>query len=93
MPLNPVVMVRKMSTAAGPDLNWPLVRFAGTMEKPRSSFSPAAFSPSPIPVWPWHSQHFAVCHTCLPRAMIGSEAAGGRAMYRGAPGGSSTKNA
>ena len=29
MPLNPVVMVRKMSSTAGPDLNWPLVRSAG----------------------------------------------------------------
>ena len=59
-------MVRKMSSTVGPDLNWPRVRSAGTMAKPESSFSPAAFSPSPLPALPWHSQHFASCQTSLP---------------------------
>ena len=40
MPLNPVVMVRKMSSTAGPDLNWPLVRSAGTMVKPMIVLQP-----------------------------------------------------
>src|SRR6266436_3860458 len=57
VPLSPVLMVRKMSPTAGPDLNWPLVRSAGRLGNPKSSFSPGAFSPSPLPVLPWHSQH------------------------------------
>src|SRR3546814_8790929 len=66
-------MVRKMSSTAGPDLNWPVVRSAGRIGKPQSSVRPAAFSPSPSPVCPWHSQHLACCQTSLPRATIASD--------------------
>src|SRR5918994_3924196 len=87
VPLRPVVIVRKMSSTAGPDLNWPLVRSAGTVANPRSSLRPAAFSPSPLPPWPWHSQHFATCQTSLPRSSIVWDGVGGRPIdNRGAGG-------
>src|SRR5271156_2417644 len=86
-------MVLKISPAAGPDLNWPLVRSAGRIGKPKSSFSPAAFSPSPLPVWPWHSQHLALSQMSLPCVTSACDGAGGGGMYNGAPGGCSVNHA
>ena len=61
MPLNPVVRSEDVRDS-GP-MNWPpLGRLAGTMEK-RSHPSARGSSPSPFPVWPWHYQHLAICHT------------------------------
>src|SRR5258706_3843045 len=91
VPDNPVDMVRKMSLTLGPDLNWPVVRLAGGIGKPKSSFSPAAFSPLPLPPSPWHSQHLACFQTSLPWATISTDGTGGWPMKIGAFGGSSMK--
>ena len=34
------------------NLNWPVVRLAGRIGKPKSSMRPSALSPSPVPPWP-----------------------------------------
>src|ERR1700728_2066385 len=81
-----------MSVTAGPDLNWPLVRLAGWMVKPESSFNPAASSPSPLPVSPWHSQHLAWTQTSFPCAIKAGVGGGGAGIYSGWPGGALTKN-
>src|SRR6202167_3270890 len=80
-----------MSVTAGPDLNWPLVRFAGCIGKPESSFNPAASYPSPLPVSPWHSQHLAWIQTSLPCAIKAGVGGGGAGIYSGWPGGALTK--
>src|ERR1700728_5288361 len=80
-----------MSVTDGPDLNWPLVRFAGCMVNPESSFSPGASSPSPLPVSPWHSQHLAWVQTSLPCAINAVVGAGGAGIYSGWPGGENNK--
>src|SRR5262249_34716266 len=91
VPESPVLMVRKMSLTPGPDLNCPVVRLAGGIGKPRSSFRPAAFAPSPLPAWPWHSQHFDDCHTSLPCFSSSAVGAGGWPTWIGGLAGSSTK--
>ena len=42
----------------------------------------APFRRRPCRSWPWHSQHFALCHTSLPRASICCDGAGGSPMYK-----------
>ncbi|MNN91650.1 hypothetical protein D3C81_2097890 [compost metagenome] len=91
VPDSPVLTVRKMSFTDAPDLNCPVVRLAGGIGKPKSSSSPAAFSPSPLPLRPWHSQHLARSQACLPRWISSAEGLGGTPIKIGASGGSSRK--
>ena len=55
VPLNPVLIVLKISSRADPPRNVQLCeRSAGRIERPNSSVRVGADGPSPRPAGPWH---------------------------------------
>ena len=77
VPLNPVLIVRKMSSRVGPPRKVQgCERSAARIGRPKSSCSVGADGPSPRPRLPWHFRQPVSSYSFLPSSMDSAVAAG-----------------